>query len=277
MPRKKNKQIFDMETINLTTSENVIMENNSLTTKNNNAENQTNASDEDIIEISQLRGKEIWHYSMLENFFLSCELPIVQKMVDIINGNHLISLRFLDWFVTRYCYLYKTTINVANKFCNQNNFNINISYKAQLKSFTKKYFDPFKRKKKFVYTLDKYKISFLTTLGQLNFFRWVITNDVVNYTETNYKTIISKYDHVNSFFTKHSSNISSNSSLISNVSGTNISLSNSSSNEKSESLDNNSVIDKIYTRNKSSIIIENSLKKSTYNLPRVSRNICIEL
>jgi hypothetical protein len=262
MPRKKLKQISETEPINTVNSD------NSLNTPKNISDNQTNTNDEDIIEISQLRGKEIWHYSMLEKFFISCELPVVQKMVDIINGNHLISLRFMDWFVTRYCYLYKTTINVTNKFCSQNNFNINISYKAQLKSFTKKYFDPFKRKKKFIYTLDKYKISFLTTLGQLNFFRWAITNDIINYTETNYKTIISKYDYVNSFFTKHSSTSSSNSSLTSNVSG---------SNNKSDSPDNNSMINKIYENNNSTIIIENSSKKSTYNLPRVSRNICIEL
>ena len=74
--------------------------------------------DEDIIDISQLKGKEIWHYSMLEKFFLNCELQTIEKMVDIINGNHLISLRFLDWFVTRYCYLYKININLYFFFRN---------------------------------------------------------------------------------------------------------------------------------------------------------------
>ena len=38
----------------------------------------------------------------------------------------LISLRFLDWFVTRYCYLYKININVNNNLSIQKNFNINI-------------------------------------------------------------------------------------------------------------------------------------------------------
>ena len=284
MPRKKLKHILEKDISNISNISNLVKSENSSTQHNSlnevnpniekksNSDNQTIINEEDIIEISQLRGKEVWHYSMLEKFFSNCELPIIQKMVDIINGNHLVSLRFMDWFVTRYCYLYKATINVANKFCTQNNFSINISYKAQLKSFTKKYFDPFKRKKKFIYSLDKYKVSFLTTLGQLNFFRWAITNDIINYTETNYKTIISKYDYVNSFFKKHSSNSSTNSTLTSNMS-----LSTNSLNTKSDSNDDNSIINEIYTSKNPVITVDNLPKKSTYNLPRVSRNICIEL
>lgn len=265
MPRKKLKQNSDTSSVteNLNT-------NNNIEDKYSLLDNKTNTSEDDIIEINQLRGKEIWHYNMLGKFFSSCELTIIQKMVDIINGSHLVSLRFLDWFVTRYCYLYKTTINVANKFCTQHNFNINISYKAQLKSFTKNYFDPFKRKKKFIYSLDKCNISFLTTLGQLNFFRWAITNDIINYAETNYKIIISKYDHVNSFFKKHSSNSSSNSTTLTNMSSSNLSLSNSSF---GDSVDNNSVTNDIYINNNSAIVVE---KKNAF-LPKVTRNICIEI
>jgi hypothetical protein len=232
--------------------------------------------EDDVIEISQLKGKEIWHYSMLDKFFSTCDSSQIQRMVDIINGNHLISLRFLDWFVTRFCYLYKTTVNIANSFCTQNNFNINISYKAQLKSFTKKYFDPFKRKKKFFFTLDKQKISFLTTLGQLNFFRWTMTNDIINYTEINYRTIVSKYDYVNSFFKKHNSSNSSNST--NSTSLTNQSMSNSSFNTKSDSVDSNSLASDIYSLNNiNNIVIENQPKsKSTFKM-RVSRNIYVEL
>jgi hypothetical protein len=264
MPRKKIKNTSESET--------------SVSSKDNSQQNidttsQFLANDEDIIEISQLKGKEIWHYSMLEKFFINCEIPIIQKMVDIINGNHLISLRFLDWFVTRYCYLYKTNINVNNKFTKQNNFNINISYKAQLKSFTKKYFDPFKRKKKFVFTLDKFNVSFLTTLGQLNFFRWAISNDVINCTETNYRDIIAKYEHVNSFFKKHSSNSSTNSSNTSLQSNTSF----CGLTDKSSCQDNNSIIGNIYKNSNSSVIVDNLSSKTIFKAPQVHRNICIEL
>lgn len=202
--------------------------------------------EDDIITISQLKGKEIWHYSMLENFFSKCESTQIEKMIDIINGNHLISLRFLDWFVTRYCFLYKTTINISNKFCVQNFFNINISYKAQLKSFTKKYFDPFKRKKKFTFTSDKYKLSFLTTIGQLNFFRWAITHDIILYTETNYKNIISKYNHVNSYFKKQTT-------------------------DSSTSIDNTTTCDSVSTNS-----ISTFDKKKSFKIPVVTRNIFVE-
>jgi hypothetical protein len=266
MPRKKVLKLSESEI------------NDSVTEKSSDGINITENkvinhvyNDEDIIEINQLKGKEIWHYSMLEKFFLNCELQTIEKMVDIINGNHLISLRFLDWFVTRFCYLYKININVNNKLSVQKNFNINISYKAQLKSFTKKYFDPFKRKKKFIFTLDKFKMSFLTTLGQLNFFRWAISNDVIHYTETNYREIVSKYEHVNKFFKKHSSNSSSNSK------NTSSNLSSCDLTNGSNSQDNNSIVNGIYKNNNANIIIDNTSNKSNFKMPVVHRNICIEL
>lgn len=291
MPRKKSKHVEETESIDLSKSEITSTQTKSSnktktdTDKKSISDNQTNTIDEDIIEISQLKGKEIWHYGMINNFFSTCELTQIQRMVDIINSKHLISLRFLDWFVTRYCSLYKTTITVANQFCKQNNFNINISYKAQLKSFTKKYFDPFKRKKKFFFTLDKFKISFLTTVGQLNFFRWAITHDIINHAISNFETIKKKGDFVDSFFEKHSSsnstsisNMSSSNISSSNMSSSNISLSNSST-AKSDSLDLASITDDIYSlNNNKKIVIENTnLKKSPFKIPRVTRNIYLEL
>jgi hypothetical protein len=232
-------------------------------TPNKDSKDSKGSEDSDIITISQLKGKETWHYNMLDKFFSNCEQEQIQKMVDIINGNHLISLRFLDWFVTRYCNLYKTTINISNKFCTQNNFNINISYKAQLKSFTKKYFDPFKRKKKFHFFIDKYEITFLTTLGQLNFFRWAMTHDIITSAQTNYRTIILKYDHVNSFFKKHNSNSDSNTNTTDQQSITNTTNS-------TNSLPNQSNIKNI-------IIEDKNKKKNVFNIPTISRNICLEL
>ncbi len=160
---------------------------------------------DDIIDIKNLFGKEIYYYNMLEKFFQNISYKEIERMIEIINGNNNVSLRFLDWFVTRYCYLYKLSIQFNNSFNKDNNFNINISYKAQLKSYKKKYFDPFRRKKKFFFIIEQSnkKSIILTTIGQLNFFRWAITNDVINYAETNYKSIILKFNHVNSYFKKN--------------------------------------------------------------------------
>lgn len=177
-------------------------------------DNDTN----EVINISDLMGKEVYYYNMIDKFFNKCDDVIIQKMVNIINGNNFVSLRFLDWFVTRYCYLYKLSINVNNDFVKENNLNINISYKAQLKSFKKKHFDPFRRKKKFIYMINKVtKYEILTTVGQLNFFRWAFSNNIISYAEENYKDIVAKFNHVNSYFIKNKdSTTSDNSSLNSN-------------------------------------------------------------
>jgi hypothetical protein len=113
--------------------------------------NKNDSLDTDIVDIKSLYGKEIYYYNMLEKFFQNQPEKEIKRMINIINGSNTVSLRFLDWFVTRYCYLYKLSISINTPYNNENNFNINISYKAQLKSYKKKYFDPFRRKKKILF------------------------------------------------------------------------------------------------------------------------------
>ena len=158
----------------------------------------------DIMLISDFRGKDVYHYTIINDFYEKTDVKNIKLMISIIEGIHnKISLRFLEWYVTRYCSLYKTTINIDTIYVKQKNFNINISYKAQLKSFRKKLFDPFKRKIKFYY-VTKDGETLLTTLGQLNFFKWIIKHDIIDYITKNYEQIMLKYDHVNSYFKKNS-------------------------------------------------------------------------
>ncbi len=208
---KKNKSIIknlDTSVVSGKTEISQINE-NELSLNKINEKNELNLKDDkvedflDIIKITDFKSKEKMYYIMLDKYFNNCSVEEIQSMIDIINGNHLISLRFLDWFVTRYCYLYKLSINVNNNYNKEKNFNINISYKAQLKSFKKKYFDPFRRKKKFYYNYSVNNLVILTTIGQLNFFRWSINNDIIKYTFEKYNEIINKYIHVNSFFKKN--------------------------------------------------------------------------
>ncbi len=258
----------------------------------------------DLITIKDFKAKELMHYKKLDNFFSNCTKEENQLMVDIINGTHLISLRFLDWFVTRYCFLYKLSIGVEKRYSKQNDFNINISYKAQLKSFKKKYFDPFRRKKKFYYVCEKNNLVLLTTLGQLNFFRWAISYDIIKYTETNYRVIITKVNHVNKYFKKNllengsygtsdenadnSKSTSDSKSDLKSDSKSNLesksipdTKSDSTSNDMSSS--QNSQSDDLLTINNSSSEIKiKDLKKlkdnkSKYKNPVVSRNIFLEL
>lgn len=230
-------------------------------------------NDNDLICIKDFKKKEKMLYDVLDDFFQKCSLNEVEMIIKIIDGKHIISLRFLDWFVTRYCYLYKLSININNNFNKEENFNINISYKAQLKSFKKRYFDPFRRKKKFIYVFDKHNLNLLTTLGQLNFFRWALSFDIIKYAENNFKIINSKISHVNSYFKK---TIDTNSLTISTSEENN-----SSSNDLNQSdinllmgLDNNVL--KTHKIKPSKIFKDLKNLPSTSKYPQVSRNVFIE-
>jgi len=87
--------------------------------------------------------------------------------VSRILTNDDVSLRSLDWFVTNFAKKYNVTLN--------GNFNVFLEYKAQLKSFSKKFFDPFCRGDRIEYK------GMMTTVRQLNFFRWALKNGVVEY------------------------------------------------------------------------------------------------
>lgn len=112
-----------------------------------------------------------------------------------------ISLRLIDWFVTNYCK--KNKIIIKKEHNNQiTHINIYNSYKSNLKAFSKQLFDPFRRKNelflnytinnKIIFTENKllYKNNHIkTTIGQLNFFKWIIDNNIYKYIILNKKII----------------------------------------------------------------------------------------
>ena len=111
-----------------------------------------------------------------------------------------LSLRLIDWFVTNYCKKYKITIYNNKK---KEHINIYDNYKSNLKAFSKKVFDPFRRNNRIILNYNitdkKYKILFTnkisnkehidTTLGQLNFFKWIIDNNIYSYILDNRENI----------------------------------------------------------------------------------------
>lgn len=109
------------------------------------------------------------------------------RMMKIINGESPISLRIVDWFVTNYSkknfVIYQLT---QNNYTSR--FKVFNDYKLKLKAYSKKRFDPFCRWDRITipYDNDRYME---TTIGQLNFFKWALQNNVINYIEENYKTI----------------------------------------------------------------------------------------
>ncbi|AYV77244.1 MAG: hypothetical protein Barrevirus23_1 [Barrevirus sp.] len=202
------------------------------------SDNESEDSEEDAptIDKIELSKKETYFYKIIDKFYKTINPAKITLMIDIIEGRADISLRLLDWFVTRYANKYKIRYIKVDKELPQdkdkdkkkekekekdkNNkkkqeekkdkeekdectdlntfeqsidsgFNVHISYKAQLKSYKKKYFDPFRRRKKFKYFFDKQKNIYLcTTICQLNFFKWAFNNHVIEYVMSKYKTII---------------------------------------------------------------------------------------
>ena len=130
--------------------------------------------------------KQLCYFKMIDRFFKKCPIEMIKKMVDIINADSIISLRVLEWVVTK---SNKKAVNI--KIGNNEYFSINIMYKAQLKSYKKKNFDPFRRDIKFYYNYDSHDDNkkVLTTLGQLNFFKWAVSNSIINYVEKHYEDI----------------------------------------------------------------------------------------
>tara|TARA_B110000858_G_C17737241_1_gene443133 strand:+ start:719 stop:1219 length:501 start_codon:yes stop_codon:yes gene_type:complete len=116
---------------------------------------------------------------------------------NIINGKHKLSLRLIDWFVTHYArnnniHYWTDNIKIFKKtpdnLLNIKKVNIYLDYRAQLKSYTKLYFDTFRRHQRITFYIND-DVSIETTIGQLNFFRWIFNNNIIDYAIDNYNII----------------------------------------------------------------------------------------
>jgi len=110
----------------------------------------------------------------LENFYINHENYSI--LLQIINTDTFISIRLIDYFITKFSKHNKINLKINNI---ENVLNIYISYKQQLKIYQKKYFDPFSRGDRIPYFLGN--ICIITTIGQLNFFKWFLSKNIYNY------------------------------------------------------------------------------------------------
>lgn len=113
----------------------------------------------------------------------------INKILPIINpsNNNRVSLRLIDWFVTNYSKKNNTIIS-KKKDNNVIHFNVYLSYRSQLKAFSKQLFDSFRRRDRITFFYDVEK-SIETTIGQLNMFRWILQNDILEYIQNNLEDI----------------------------------------------------------------------------------------
>lgn len=95
---------------------------------------------------------------------------------DMVNGEGAVSLRLMEWFVTNYAKKHNVYYHTGTMRC----FNVYLNYKSQLKAYNKRYFDPFCRNERVTFE-DTDGNSVESTVGQANFFRWVIQNEVLKW------------------------------------------------------------------------------------------------
>lgn len=113
----------------------------------------------------------------LQKFYSACEDK--EEVMKLLEGTSDISLRLIDWFVTNYSKQHNISY-----ILNGQEFLIYTNYKAQLKAYSKKLFDPFCRRERIMFQIEGYPM-FQTTVGKLNFFRWAIEKGVLNYIKLN--------------------------------------------------------------------------------------------
>jgi hypothetical protein len=105
----------------------------------------------------------------LKRFF--SEKQNSDKLSDILNHKVGLSLRNLEWFVTSYA----KQKNVTFQTPKGNQFTVHVAYKSSLDGYSKKLFDPFCRTERIEFQ------GFTTTVGQLNFLKWIIQNGIIDY------------------------------------------------------------------------------------------------
>ncbi len=118
----------------------------------------------------------------LQRFYNQREdMPTV---IGLLQGQGDISLRVMDWFVTNYAKKHNVSYML-----NGQEFSVYLNYKSQLKAFSKRLFDPFCRRERIKFQSGNAD-AFITTVGQLNFFRWALEKEIFAFIRANYQDIL---------------------------------------------------------------------------------------
>ena len=144
---------------------------------------------------------------LMENLMLFYEnKKHLRFMMNVISGEAQISLRIVDWFVTNYAKKYYTVYDLKNPMCpgRTQRFKVYNDYKLKLKAYSKRRFDPFCRWERIKIPYDENNYM-ETTIGQLNFFKWAIENNIVHYIQEHYDEIEKDMNDRNSISKKKNS------------------------------------------------------------------------
>lgn len=102
------------------------------------------------------------------------------RLIDLQTG-HPMPLRLVEWYVVHYS--------------RQRQKQVHAMYKNKLKGMTKENFDPYRRRSKSCQVINFVcdHGSVQTTFAQVNFFRWVIENKIIEFIENDYTTVYSEF------------------------------------------------------------------------------------
>jgi len=121
-----------------------------------------------------IESKEDVLFKTLRKYYAN-DAPALESLTNVLRNKTKLSLRTLDWLVTNYSKKYNVTYPHHGKVVN-----IYMEYKGCLKAYSKRLFDPFQRRER-ISIMDSEGIPLQSTIGQLNFFRYAISNGIIEY------------------------------------------------------------------------------------------------
>ena len=130
----------------------------------------------EIFKIIQLSSHELLKLKGNEEFYNNMENA--EKFINLVCGESQVSIRLIDHFVTKYSKFNKCNFKLVENE-KESIINIFFDYKNQLKHFQKTHFDPFSRGDRIPFFMKDTCI--ITTIGQLNFFKWFISKKIFDY------------------------------------------------------------------------------------------------
>ena len=121
----------------------------------------------------------------------------LDKIIPILEDkNKSISLRIIEWFVLQYSKKNQVLYPILDsKGKIRNCVYVYQSYKNTLKSFHGKCFSVFSRTDPIIIEYnngDCGNNKVKTTIAQLNFFKWILENNILNFIKTHFNTLASK-------------------------------------------------------------------------------------
>jgi hypothetical protein len=109
-------------------------------------------------------------------------------LLNILDKSSGISLRNLEWFITNY----SKKNHIAYQTGDGKLFTVHCAYKSSLNGYIKHLFDQFCRYQKFAYVVPGTSHEIQTTLAQLNFIKWCIKNNIIEYISNNKDKLFNK-------------------------------------------------------------------------------------